>query len=89
MVMIKKLNRDLLKRMQEHSLRKCVKDWCLLLKTSRVYVVCVCVLLRSCLTLCDPADCSPPGSSVHGISQAGILEWVGVSFSRGSSQSRD
>ena len=42
MVMIKK-NRDLLKRMQEHSLRNCVKDWCLLLKTSCVYVVCVCV----------------------------------------------
>ena len=41
--------------------------------------------------LCDPmdCDCSPPGSSVHGISQASILEWVTISFSRGSSQSRD
>ena len=44
---------------------------------------------QSCLTLCDPMDYSPPGSSVHGISQARILEWVAISFSRGSSQSRD
>ena len=35
------------------------------------------------LTLCDPVDCSPPGSSVHGILQARILEWVAVPFSRG------
>ena len=38
-----------------------------------------------CPTLCDPLDCSPPGSSSHGISQAGILEWVAISSSRGSS----
>ena len=44
---------------------------------------------RSCPTLCDPVDCSPPGSSVHGIFQARILEWVAISFSRGSSQPRD
>ena len=37
---------------------------------------------QSCLTLCDPADCSPPGSSIHGILQARILEWVAISFSR-------
>ena len=37
---------------------------------------------RSCLTLCDPMDCSLPGSSVHGISQARILEWTAISFSR-------
>ena len=37
---------------------------------------------RSCLTPCNPLDCSPPGSSVHGILQARILEWVAVSFSR-------
>ena len=37
-------------------------------------------------TLCDPMDCSPPGSSVHEISWARILEWVAISFSRGSSQ---
>ena len=37
---------------------------------------------QSCPTLCDPMDCSPPGSSVHGILQARILEWVAISFSR-------
>ena len=36
----------------------------------------VCSVAQSCLTLCDPVDCSPPGFSVHGILQAGILEWV-------------
>ena len=41
------------------------------------------------MTLCDPMDCSLPGSSVHGISEASILEWVAISFSRGSSQPRD
>ena len=40
-------------------------------------------------TLCDPVDCSPPGSSIHGILQVRILEWVAISFSRGSSGSRD
>ena len=40
-----------------------------------------CLATKSCLTLCDPVDCSPPGFSVHGISQARILEWVAVSFS--------
>ena len=42
-----------------------------------------------CLTLCDPMDCSLPGSSVHGIFQARILEWIAICFSRGSSQPRD
>ena len=41
------------------------------------------------LTLCDPVDCSPSGSSVHGILQARVLEWVAISFSRGSSRPRD
>ena len=44
---------------------------------------------QSCPTLCDPVDCSPLGSSVHGISQTRILEWGAFSFSRGSSQTRD
>ena len=43
------------------------------------------VLLQSCPALCDPMDCSPPGSSVHAILQARILEWVAMSFSKGSS----
>ena len=42
--------------------------------------------LQSCPTLCNPMDCSPPGSSVHGILQARILEWVPISLSTGSSQ---
>ena len=46
-------------------------------------------LLRSCLTLCDPMDCSPEGFSVQGILQARKLEWVTMTFSRGSSQPRD
>ena len=41
------------------------------------------IVAQSCLTLCNPMDCSLPGSSVHGILQAGLLEWVAISFSRG------
>ena len=44
---------------------------------------------QSCPTLCDPMDCSLPGFSVSGIFQATVLEWVAISFSRGSSQPRD
>ena len=52
--------------------------------------MCVCTkLLQSCLTLCDPIDCSLPGSTVHGILQARILEWVAMPYFRGSSQPRD
>ena len=46
-------------------------------------------LLQWCSILCAHMDCSPPGSSVYGILQARILEWVAVFFSRGFSQSRD
>ena len=55
-------------------------------------VLCTCARaksLESCLTLCDPMDRSPPGSSVHGILQARILEWVDMSSSKGSSQPGD
>ena len=45
----------------------------------------ICAKLLSHVRLCDPMDCSPPGSSVHGILQARILEWVATLFSRGSS----
>ena len=44
---------------------------------------------QSCPNFCDPMDCSPPDSSVYGILQASILEWVAISFSRGSFQPRD
>ena len=52
--------------------------------TKELPVVFVCAKLQSCLTLYDPMDCSPPGSSALGILQARILEWVAVSSSRGS-----
>ena len=48
-----------------------------------------CVHAQLCLTLCNPMDCSPPGSSVHGTLQARIVEWVAISFSGGSSWPRD
>ena len=49
----------------------------------------LCLVAQSCPTLCDPVDCSPPGSSVHGILQARTLEWVARPSSRGSCQPRD
>ena len=49
----------------------------------------LCSVIQSCPTLCDPMECSPPGSSVHGTFQVRIPEWVAISFSRGSSQPRD
>ena len=48
-----------------------------------------CLAAKLYLTLCNPMDCSLQGSSVHGIYQARILEWVAISFSRGSYQPRD
>ena len=51
--------------------------------------VCVCMCVQSCLALCDPMNCSPSGSPVHGIFQARILEYVAISSSRGSSPPRD
>ena len=47
------------------------------------------LVVQSYLTLCDPTDCSPSGSSVPGILQARILEWVAMPFSKGSSRPRD
>ena len=48
-----------------------------------------CQSLQSCPTLCNPMDCSPPGSPVHGILSGSILEWVAIPFSRGSAWHRD
>ena len=53
------------------------------------YLICCCLITQWCLTLCDPMVYRLPGSSVHGILQARILEWVVISFSRGSSWPRD
>ena len=58
-----------------------LRKWCV--------CVCVCMYAQSCWTLRNPMDCSPQSSSVHGILQARILEWVAISFSRGSSRPRD
>ena len=60
---------------------------CFPLRTSGFW--CVVLVVQLCPTLCDPMDCSLPGSSVHGILQARILEWVAISFSGGSSWPRD
>ena len=49
----------------------------------------ICLHAKLCVTLCDPVDCGPPGSSVHGILQPKILEWIAMPSSRGSSQPRD
>ena len=50
---------------------------------------CCCLVTQSCLIVCSPMEWGPPGSSVRGIFQARILEWVAISFSRGSSQPRN
>ena len=65
-----------------------------IMSSGSFFPVCVCARVNEhcvqlCPTLCDPMDCGPPGSSVHGIFQARILEWVAISFSRGSSHPRD
>ena len=66
--------------------------WCWVLCVCVCVCVCVYVLCvldaQSCLTLCNPMDYSLPGSSVHGILQAKMLEWVAILFSRGSSWPR-
>ena len=71
----------------------CSKNDGLILKTFKVTLytsIKTCAkLLQLCLTLCNSMDCSPPGSSVHGILQARILEWVAVVSSRGPSPPRD
>ena len=56
---------------------------------SYISSVCVCSVTQSCPTLCDPMDCGPPDSSVHGILQTRIQEQVAISSSRGSSRPRD
>ena len=60
--------------------------WCYLLSAQ---LCCSCWVAQLCLTLWDPMDCNPPGSSVHGILQERILGWVAISFSRGSFWPRD
>ena len=56
--------------------------WQFLFLSVSYHGIVLCLATQPCLTLCDPMDCSPPGSSVHGILQARILEWVAMSSSR-------
>ena len=70
------------------------KSWCILShficnRTYRYICMHVCMRARSLQSCCDPMDCNPPGSSVYGILQARILEWVAMSSCRGSSWPRD
>ena len=60
-----------------------------ILKMANVMLYAKVLVAQLCLTLCNPMIYSPPGSSVHGIFQARILEWLTISFSSGSSQPRD
>ena len=76
-----------LKRLSTHAYRPGYGlPWYMFLwQLKRLLGEAVCVhakLLQSCLTLCNPVDCSPPSSSVHGILQARMLEWVAMPFSR-------
>ena len=56
--------------------------WCACVRPVACTGLDLCLVTESCLTLYDPMDCSLPGSSVLGILQAGILEWVAISFSK-------
>ena len=68
----------------------CVCAWVLACVCVCVSVdLCTCSVIWSCLSFCDPMDCNLPGSSVHGIFQGGILEWVAISSSRRSFPPRD
>ena len=58
------------------------------MRTPIKHLIYIVLVAQSCPTLCNSMDCSLPGSSVHGILQARILEWVAVPFSRGSSETR-
>ena len=71
-------------RLQSMGWQRVGHDWATSLSLSLSECACVHVCAHSCLTLCDPMDCSPLGSSVQGIFQARILEWVAVSSSRAS-----
>ena len=64
-------------------------EWNILHLRLRIFLNVLVLVAQLGLTLCNPMDCSLPGSYVHGILQARILEWVAVPFSRGSFQPRD
>ena len=65
------------------------EHWLFLLCVCVCVCVCLCSVAQLCPTLCNPMDCSLPGSSIHEILPARTLEWVAISFSRRSSQLKD
>ena len=77
--------------LQTNSVTESVTSWSPLKtnKEARLVERSVCVHAQLCPILCDPMDCSPSSSSVHGILQARLLEWVAIPFSRGYSRPRD
>ena len=77
--------------MEDHTGRRsiCARYCCVAAFLPTVVYCGCCLIAQQCLTLCSPVDCSPPGSSVRGIFQARMLERVAISYSTGSSQSRD
>ena len=66
----------------------CHHYWPFMWRYFNIWVT-MCLVAQSCPTLCDSMDCSPLGTSVHGILQGRTLEWVAMPFSKGSSQPRD
>ena len=88
---------EFLQQIFPSTLTRCIDQNCItgpkpnqsLARRGRLPDCCCSSVTQSCLTLCEPMDCSPPGSSVHEIFQARVLEWVVMPSSRGSSQPRD
>ena len=78
-----------LQRVGHNGVTEQQQDWLYLGVRSPTCCVVLCSVTQFCPTLWDPTDCSPQGSSVHGILQARILEWVAIPFSMGSSRPRD
>ena len=88
------LKYEVINRWLDTKLKKCMSNiFRFLYEVEGIHVIrqflcasmCECSVTKSCLTLCYPMGCSTPGSFVPGISQARILEWIAISFSRGSS----
>ena len=80
----KSVRHDLATKQKYAHIHRCIYPY-----TCMCCAMCCAKLFQSCLTLFDLMDCSLPGSSIHGILQAWILEWVAMPYARGLSQHRD